>query len=208
MRKRFFGFLSLVGNVVAVVTFIGLVATGAGVVIAVYSGSITGLHGVSRGFFIAGMGLLTAGVVGLAVKIGLAFLPLEVAQRIAYGPPDPAVLQRADALEARAREQEERDRRSRRTAQEVLTTLEYQRDKLMRLDLHFAPMHQGIWPTNRESFFEDVPNAEAGRLTERAFIALGIIEPPLFALSPGRDQAIEAIDRAVPALEAVAGIKP
>lgn len=139
-----------------------------------------------------------AGALLILLHIGTARLPR---------PTTAAENARPDMIETTAQQDREREGQYRRTAQEALTTLEFQRAKLVRgVDQEFNPWHQGAWPQNRDSFFEEPRNANAGRLTERAFIALGNVPKPMYRDSPGVAEALAAIDAAIPALEGIAGI--
>lgn len=158
-----------------------------------------------RSFFFVGCLMVGTGLVlGVVRPLVAARLPQPLIPVVA--PPTDAELAHSESIAARAEDERKRERQYRVIAQEALTTLEFQRAKVIEHRSDFNPWHQGAWPQNRDFFFEETRNAKAGRLTERAFIALQKITNPVFAGAPGTEEAIAVIDAAIPELESIAGI--
>ncbi|HMJ00764.1 MAG TPA: hypothetical protein VK488_13085 [Gaiellaceae bacterium] len=180
--------------IVAVITYaVSAIAAGVGLLAGLAATLLTPLSGLDRAVLFVGVALMFYGATAIAANV---LIPDEwLRPRRPIKPPSVEQL--------KSREAEDRERKYRITAQEALTTLRYQRAKLLRgVPPDFDSMHQGAWPQNRNAFFEEEQNANAGRLTEDAFIAIGDVSD---ARSP-TDEAIAAIEAAVPALETVAGV--
>jgi hypothetical protein len=103
--------INFIGNLTTFFSIVGVLGTAAGVVIAIFTASNTSLHGVSRGFFMAGVLVFTAALFVLVAKVGLVLMPADKAARLLSGePPAPPAAGRTFATEM-PRAREERARR-------------------------------------------------------------------------------------------------
>jgi hypothetical protein len=186
---------ALVGGYV--VYSVQLIATGIGVLAGLVATLATDLPATDSVVLFVGVALVSSGVVAIVSNI---FVP-ETWLRPRRPIKAPSIQQ------AKEQERENRERRYRVIAQEALTTLEYQRGFLVDHRIDFNPEHQGVWPLNRDTLFEEERHANAGRLTESAFIAIQAVPSVFHPADPLVLRAIAAIDAAIPALETVAGIK-